>query len=199
MAAHKFLKNNAGVVTEESTIVTSTGVADEGKIPALGATGVLDASIVNSIASSTGATDADKVVRTKADGTIDETFMPPGIGADISVVLTSEALADGDLVNIYNNAGTANARKADASTAGKEANGFVLESVSSGTNASVHARGTNSHVTGLTPGRQFLSTTPGLCTSTPPSGASQAIQIVGFAISATSMDFQYNPPFILAA
>ena len=57
MAAHKFLKNNAGSITEEAAVETSAGAGDEGKIPALGATGVLDPTIINSKNTSAGAGD----------------------------------------------------------------------------------------------------------------------------------------------
>jgi hypothetical protein len=102
-------------------------------------------------------------------------------------------------VNIYNNAGTANMRKADASTAGKEAHGFVLAAVSNAQNGTVYFEGTNTQCTGLTPGTQFLSaTTPGKTVATAPTGAGKAVQVVGFAISATAMNFQSELPIILA-
>ena len=43
----KILKNNAGTLTEEAALTTSAGAADANRIPALNASGVLDASIVN--------------------------------------------------------------------------------------------------------------------------------------------------------
>jgi hypothetical protein len=167
MAAHKFLKNNAGVITEEAAITTSAGASDDGKIPALDAAGKLDTS-----------------------------FMPTGIGADTAVVAASEALAAGDLVNIYDASG-AKCRKADASTAGKEAHGFVLASVLNEGNATIYFEGGNTQVTGLTPGKQYLSTTPGLAAATAPSGSGQVVQRVGIAASATLLNFQYLDPIVL--
>jgi len=73
----------------------------------------------------------------------------------------------------------------------------VLAAVESAANATVYFEGTNDQVTGLTPGRQFLSTTPGGCTATAPSGSAQVIQRVGFATSATSMNFQSQTPLVL--
>ena len=102
-------------------------------------------------------------------------MMPVGIAADTKAITTSEALAAGDFVNIWNSSG-AKVRKADASVAGKEAHGFVLAAVGSGNPATVYFEGTNTQVTGATPGPVFLSTTPGLSTSTSPSGAGNSLQ-----------------------
>ena len=196
MAAHKFLKNNAGVITEEAAVVTSAGAGDGGKLPALGATGVLDASIVNSKTTSAGAGDSGKLPALDATGKLDTSFMPTGIGADTSTITASEALAAGDLVNVYDSTG-AKCRKADASTAGKEAHGFVLASVLNNGAATVYFEGGNTQVTGLTPGKQYLSTTPGLCAVAAPSASGNVVQRVGIATSATVLNFQYLDPIVL--
>jgi hypothetical protein len=169
MAGDKFLYNNAGTLTEKVSNQTSAGAGDAGKIPALDATGRLDNSM-----------------------------MPVGIGADTAVITASEALAAGDLVNIWNSTG-AKVRKADASVAGKEAHGFVLAAVLSAAAATVYFEGTDTQVTGQTPGPVFLSaSTPGLATATAPSGTGQVVQRVGFATSATAINFQSQPPVVLA-
>ena len=115
--------------------------------------------------------------------------MPAGIGADTSVVPSSENLAAGDLVNLWNDSGTIKARKADATTSGKQADGFVLTAITSPANATVYHDGTNSQVTGLTPGKQWLSTTPGKSTNVRPTSSGNIQQPVGFAITATSLTF----------
>jgi len=166
--ADKYLYNNAGAITEKAAIQSSAGAGDAGKIPAL-----------------------------DTNGRIDNSMMPVGIGADTASITTSEALAAGDLVNVWNSTG-AKARKADASAAGKEAHGFVLAAVSSGAAATVYFEGTNNQVTGLTPGVQFLSTTPGQATATAPSGAGQVVQRVGFATAAAALNFQSQNPIVLA-
>ena len=196
MAAHKFLKNNAGVITEEAAVASSAGAGDEGKIPALDANGVLDDSIVNSKTTSAGAGDAGKLPALDATGKLDTSFMPVGIAADTATVEASEDLAAGDFVNIYDNTG-ALCRKADATTAGKEAHGFVLEAVTSGNNATIYFEGSNTQVTGQTPGRVFLSATAGLATATAPSGSGNVVQRIGIAVSATVVNFQYQVPIVL--
>lgn len=169
MAGDKYLYNNAGTVTEKAAIQTSVGAGDAGKIPAVDSSGRLDAS-----------------------------FMPVGIGADTAAVTASEALAAGDYVNVYNSSG-AKCRKADASTAGKEAHGFVLAAVNQSASATVYFEGTNTQVTGQTPGVVYLSaTTPGLGTATAPSGAGNVVQRIGFATGSTAVNFQSMTPVVLA-
>lgn len=191
--AQKVITNNAGQLQEVASISTSAGAADAGKIIATNASGQIDGSFLNATVSSS----PNKLVMTGGDGRIDVSVLPTGVGADTAVINASEALAAGDLVNIWNNSGTANVRKADASTAGKEAHGFVLAAVASGASATVYFEGTNTQMTGLTPGRQYLSTTPGKTSATAPTGSGQVVQVVGFAVSATAMNFQSNQPIVL--
>lgn len=144
-----------------------------------------------------GAPSADKIPSLDANGRLDPSMMPTGIGADTAVIQASEALAAGDLVNIHNSGG-ARVRKADATTAGKEAHGFVLASVGSGANATVYFEGNNGQVTGLTPGVAYLSTTPGLSTNTAPSATGNVVQRVGFATAANNLNFEPFPGVTLA-
>lgn len=197
MAAHKFIKISSGALAEEAAVATSAGAGDDGKIPALNGSGVLDASIVNSKTTSAGAGDSGKLPALDATGKLSTTFLPSGIAADVAIVPASEALAAGDLVNLYDATG-AKCRKADASTAGKEAHGFVLAAVDNEANATVYFEGSNDQVSGMTPGRLFLSATPGLATSTAPSASGNIVQRVGFATAATSMNFQAQTPVTLA-
>ncbi|HEY0658322.1 MAG TPA: hypothetical protein VGD05_07605 [Pyrinomonadaceae bacterium] len=166
--ADKYIYNNAGTLTEKEAKTTSAGAGDAGKVVALDAAGKLDTS-----------------------------FMPTGIAADTASITASEALSAGDYVNIWNSTG-AKARKADATTAGKEAHGFVLAAVSNGASATVYFEGTNSSVTGQTPGVVFLSTTPGAGTTTAPSASGNVVQRIGFASSATAVNFQSQEPIVLA-
>lgn len=220
----KLLKQNGGTLTEETTLTTSAGAADANKVPALNASGVLDSTIVNSKTTSAGAGDAGKlpalnasgilddtiinatvtsaagkIVKLDGSGKLDVTVMPVGIGADTAPIVASEALAAGDFVNIWNNAGVANIRKADASTSGKEAHGFVLTAVSASASGTVYFEGTNTQCTGLTPGVQFLSAaTAGKSVSAAPTGTGKVVQRIGFAISATAMNFDACDPIVLA-
>jgi hypothetical protein len=169
MAGNKYIKNNAGTLTEEVAVQSSAGAGDAGKIPALDSSGKLDNSM-----------------------------MPVGIGADTSSIVSSENLAAGDFVNIYDDSGTAKVRKADATTSGKQAHGFVLSAVTSPAEATVYMEGTNTAVTGATAGGVFLSTTAGGFTSTAPSSAGNVVQRIGVATSATTVSFEYQQPIVLA-
>ena len=168
MAAKKFLRLVAGIFTEVAGTVTSAGAANDGDLVALDASGRLDNSV-----------------------------MPVGIGADTASITTSEALAAGDFVNVWNSSG-AKARKADATTAGKEAHGFVLAAVSSGASATVYFEGTNTQVSGQTPGPVFLQTTAGTAGATVPSTAGNVVQNLGVAVSATAINFERGTPVTLA-
>ncbi len=168
--AQKFLRILSGIIGELEALVTSTGAGDAGKIPALDATGRLDTSM-----------------------------MPVGIGADTKILAASENLAAGDLINVWTDSGTAKARKADATVAGKEANGFVLAAVTLGNNATVYFDGTNNQLSALTPGAvYYLSATAGGITTTPPSGSGNVVQRVGRALSATELTFEPGEPITLA-
>lgn len=168
--AQKFLSVVSGIKQLIEAIVTSAGEVDAGKIPAL-----------------------------DASGRISQTMMPVGIGPDTKNIVASEALAAGDLVNIWDNAGTPNVRKADASTSGKEAVGFVLAGVTSGAIATVYFEGTITGLTGLTAGtRYYLSaTTPGQTTTTAPATTGQVVQYVGRAVSSTELSFEPDDSVVL--
>ncbi len=167
--ADRYIRNSAGTLTETEALAVSVGAADAGKILALDGT-----------------------------GRIDNSMMPVGIGSDTASVTTSEALTAGDFVNIFESTG-AKARKADASISGKEAHGFVLAAVASAAAATVYFEGTNTQLTGLTAGNQFLSaTTPGRATSTAPVATGQVVQRLGVALSATALNFEPYAPIVLA-
>jgi hypothetical protein len=172
MPAKSFVRRVAGVWKEFLGVVVSTGAANAGDIPAFDDTGRLDISV-----------------------------MPQGFGSDTKVVAASEALSAGDLVNVYNNAGTVAARKADGSAEGKEANGFVLASVASGAQATVYFGRVLSGLSGLTIGaRYYLSaTTAGAVTATPATGAGKIDQYIGKAISATEIAFEPDDYLVKAA
>lgn len=169
MAAKKFLRLINGIITEVFGIQTSAGAANAGDVPVLDDTGRLDNSM-----------------------------MPVGIGADTAVIDASEGLGAGDWINVWNDTGTAKVRKADATTAGKEVNGFVLSAVTSGNPATVYFEGTNTQVTGQTPGPVYLQTTAGQGGATVPSAAGNVVQQVGVAVSATAVNFERGMPVVLA-
>ena len=169
MAAKKFLRLVNGVLTEIFGVQTSAGAGNAGDL----------VSLDNS-------------------GRIDNSMMPVGIGADTATITASEGLAAGDWVNVWNDASTAKVRKADATTAGKEVHGFILSAVTSGNPATVYFEGTNTQVTGQTPGPVYLQTTAGAGGATIPSASGNVVQQIGVAVSATAVNFERNTPVVLA-
>lgn len=173
MAAKSFLRLANGILSAVSGIVQSAGAANDGDIPALDATGKLDASV-----------------------------MPSGFGQDARNFPISEALAAGALVNLYNVAGTDTARNADGSVQGKECVGFVLSAAASGTSALVYFSRILSGLCGLTVGaRYYLSGTAAgavsLAPITPTPGSGKTHQFIGKAISATELAFEPDDVVLL--
>lgn len=168
--ANKYLRNLAGKIVELEATVVSTGAPDAGEIVALG-----------------------------TDGKLDISLMPAGVGAEVSVVATSENLVAGEFVNFHNSTGI-KARKADASSNTKWAVGFVLAGVTAPANATVYGiSNKNTALVGRTvAAEQWLSTTPGGVTETAPSAAGQLVQRLGCAESATEMVFSNQSYYELA-
>lgn len=146
--------------------------------------------LVTAISSSAGATDGNKIVSTASNGRLDMSFMPVGVGSSAVSIVASENLVAGDLVNIWNNAGTRNVRKADSSNS-RPAHGFVLAAVSSGQTATVFQQGENTGLSGLTPGATLFLGIAGAVTATAPA-APAFVQEVGFSLSTTSLLFEYD-------
>lgn len=169
MAAKKFLRLVGGILTEVLGLQSSAGAGNAGDIVALDDTGRINANM-----------------------------LPVGIGADTAVIVASESLANGDWVSVWNDAGTPKVRKADATSAGKAADGFVLASVTAAANATVYFEGTNTGVTGQTAGAVYLQTTAGAGGSTVPSTAGNVVQRIGVAVSATAVNFERGPAVTLA-
>ena len=198
MAAPKIIQYVAGRLKQLATIASSTGAGDADKIPATNASGVLDPTLLNAVDTSAGAGDAGKIAQLDSSGRLDSTMMPVGIGADTASIATSENHPAGDLVNVYDNSGTATARKADATATGKEAHGFVLAGTTSPAAATVYFEGRITGLSGLTPGaRQYLGTSAGARTETAPSTAGNVVQCVGTAVSATELNFEPQEPIEL--
>ncbi len=169
MAASKFLALVGGRIREVIATVASGGAVDDGKIVALG-----------------------------TDGRLDNSVLPVGVGVETKSIVASENLGAGNLVNIWNSGGQFRVRKADATTQGKEANGFVLSSVSSGQTAQVYLEGTITGLAGLLPGRYYLATTPGEIVDVPPSSSGNVVQYVGNAVSTTEITFEATDGVVLA-
>jgi len=149
-------------------------------------------------AASAGSADAGKIVALESDGRLSPSVLPAGIGADTVSRVASETLAAGDLVNIWNDAGTPKMRKADAAAPGKECSAFVKDAVSAGQTGLAYSEGSITGLTGLTPGaRCYLGTTPGQITMTPPVATGNVVQFVGTAHGADILSFEPGDGVVL--
>jgi len=145
-----------------------------------------------------GATDANKIPNLDANGRITALMLPNGIGVDVVGVTASEAIAAGDYVNVYSNAGAFAVRKADGASPAKYANGYVLAAVASAASAQVYTDDQNDQVTGQTAGDVFLSVTvPGKTQAAAPTVAGQVSQKLGFAVSATLIKVKIDQHYVV--
>lgn len=153
--------------------------------------------LVEALTASAGSGDAGKIVALDNSGKLDPSLMPVGAGPDVSTIIASEALSAGDYVNIYNNAGTPNCRKADASN-DRPAHGFVLAGVSMSANATVFYEGPNSGRSGLTIGSRYYLSTTGNVSATPPVTPGSLIsQFLGIAVTATTINTDIADAIVL--
>ncbi|MBS3025577.1 hypothetical protein [Acidiphilium multivorum] len=146
------------------------------------------------VQSSAGSASAGDIVALNSAGQIDPTMLGAASGEASISATASEAISAGAIVNVYNNAGTVSVRNADNTAAGKEATGFALAAIASGATGTVTLQGVVTGLSGLTPGAyQFLGTV-GALVSAPPSTSGSITQIVGTALSATSVMFRPSDP-----
>lgn len=122
----------------------------------------------------------------------------PGVGIGTRALTTSEALAAGDMVNVWNDVGVTKVRLASALAKGKDASGWVGQAYAVGATATVNFGAVNTSGSGLTSGPLWLSTTPGKAQSVAPAGAGLVVQRVGFAFSSTEFMFQPQIPITLS-
>lgn len=145
------------------------------------------------IASVTGT--ADAIPAGGADGRLDISWMPVGVGPEVVVCASFENLTAGDFINLFLSGGVIKARKADATTTGKPAHGFVLSNVVAPANATVYGlSNTNTQLSGLVIGTDYyLSTTPGAVTATAPTGVGNLSQYLGIANDTDELVFTGSP------
>ena len=136
---------------------------------------------------SAGAPDADKIARVNADGQWDETLIP---NAEVQVKTAFETLAAGDFIYVRPDGQLA---KADATTAGKEASGFVRQAIVAASTGKVYGEGILGGFVGLTQNSiQWLSTTAGGRTEIVPSTSGNIQQPLGRAWSDTEIKIEFG-------
>lgn len=105
------------------------------------------------------------------------------------IAITSEAISAGQYVALYNNAGEATVRKANATDNTKVAIAFATTDVASGVHGVFRIVGNNNLLSGLTPGSMYYlsDATSGGVTDTKPVGVGKIVQPIGQAISSTEL------------
>jgi len=148
---------------------------------------------------SAGAGDAGEVVALDSTGKIDVSVLPLGIGADVKVLVASEAIGAGKYVNIWDDGGTPSIRLADNSN-GRDAHGFVISSVASAANGTVYFEGANAGLTGLAIGvRHYLGTAGGVTATAPTfAGGATISQFLGMSLSATEINTDIDDKIVLS-
>lgn len=169
MAIQRVLAIVAGKVQEYVATQVSAGAGSAGAIPALNNSGMLDVSM-----------------------------LPSGVGPDTVTLTASETIAAGAYCNIWSNAGAFAVRNADASTTGKQADGFAVAGITSGASGTIYLAGINTSVTGQVPGLVYLSATAGQGATSGATAAGQTFQQIGLALSATSVQFDPSAPIVRA-
>lgn len=112
---------------------------------------------------------------------------------------TGEVIASRDIVCINTGLTDGKIYKADANVAGlsKGFLGIATGAAGIDANLQVLSFGTIEGMSGLTTGSiYYLSTTPGVITTTPPSSTGDIVRVVGYALSATVLWFSPSPNFI---
>lgn len=161
MAAKSFLRLVAGKAKAIQAIITSSGAGNDGDLVALDSTGRFDVSV-----------------------------MPVGIGPDVLNAPSFEDLTAGDYVNVFNDSGTIKIRKADNSN-GRDAHGFIKDTVVAPAVVNVFFEGPNDSLSGLTLGaRYYLGETGGVIETPlePITDAGDISQYLGVAISSTAIN-----------
>jgi hypothetical protein len=146
---------------------------------------------------STGSGSAGNAIGANSSGHLDTTWLPPGVGEDVEIVIAAENLSAGDFVNYFSDAGVFSARRADNSN-GRQAEGFVTEAVAVAGQARVfHLGEVNSGLSGLTIGARYWLGTAGGVIAAPlaNSATGKLSQYLGRAKSATEI-VTVNEPWV---
>lgn len=124
-----------------------------------------------------------------------------GAGAEPTVTLpVFENLQAGDLVSIFNDAGTYKVRKAIATSFNTLANGFVKVNRFAGQSVEVFYSGINEGSFSLTQGPVYLSATvAGQVTNVAPSNTGQVRQSVGVALNSNSYIFNTDYGIVISS
>lgn len=148
--------------------------------------------LIEALTISSGASDAGRIPATGADGRLDSSLLPVGIGANTTLAAASEAIGAGKYVQFHDAAGVFSIRLADNSN-GRFADGFVLVAVTANAIGTVYPLDSvNTALTGLADGtRYYLGLAGGVLAvpldETVPANVNKVSQYLGVAKSSTEL------------
>ena len=209
-----YIRQEAGRYVQSTAVSTTRGAADADKIVATDPAGLIDDSLMG--AATTG---NDVVLKTNAEGHVEDAAMnaaesgnnvviktddtgkllpevlPDGFGADlVSLTVGAGGVTAGDYIHILPDFSVV---KADASNS-RDANGFVLTDAIAAAQVEVYFEGTNTGVSGQSPGAVYLSDTiPGTGQATAPTAAGSIVQLIGFGAAANKVNFDSHDSIFL--
>lgn len=125
--------------------------------------------------SSAGVADAGKIVALNASGQIDNTMLP---SSSLDSAIASEAISAGDAVNVWDNVGTRNVRKAD-NTNGRRCDGFAATSAAASASCTFDTDGGRTAVTGVVLASTYYLGAAGAIVTTPTTTVGHQLQKVG--------------------
>jgi hypothetical protein len=184
----KFIDVSSGTITYSTTTKTRSATGSIDKAIQTNNSGVIDETLLPKPTVIIGGTTADegKWAQLDPNGKWDLSLMPVGIGAEVVIGVTSEAVAAGTFCNIA----STGIRLADNSAVAKNAIGFVLATFASAATATMYGiSNKNTALTGLTKGSKYYLGTAGGTTVTPPTANNAFVQPLGIAESATELVF----------
>lgn len=181
---------NDSTYAASATIVTLTGAYQGATNGAAAGVFVADMTFPSLIPTISQGDVGTAAVFTAAMNKIQTLLLTVGNTAPGATILASEALTAGDFVNVFNNFGAFNVRRATAGVSTKQATGYVLANVAVNGAAIVYFQGVNNMVTGQVSGDVYLQAALGQAGVTPPSASGNIVQNIGVATSSTSIIFQ---------
>lgn len=174
--------------TSDSVTTARDNTADAKKIIQTDASGTIDEDLLPRRTILVGGTTGHAGMWAKLgpNGRFDISVMPEGVGAEVTVDASTEAIAAGKFCNLH----SGGIRLATNSSKDFDAVGFVLATFASGASTTMYGvSNKNSQLSGMTKGaKQFLGTAGGV-TSTAPTSNNSFVQPLGRAESPTAMVF----------
>lgn len=150
-----------------------------------------------SVNSTAGVADANKIVSLNAFGYLDPSMIQ---GESVESFVAFEAIAAGDLVNVFDDGGTAKVRKATNTGEATRAHGFAPSSILITATGDIYMwSATIAGLSGLTVGGRYVLGTAGgvLIASSSPTADSTIVQQVGVAKTTTVFEFNADMTVII--